>query len=115
MLCVIHDSTIKFNFPGIAKLLLNELSALKENQHIPNNPEVNGYIFEGKFFEELDSTKVLHIETMTSFYTFNVAFMQHLHEGEILKDLTAGVLYHLRYKHPVVDGVGVLEHGPKKV
>ena len=47
--------TIVSNFPYVYELLLKELSILKKNQKVPNNPIINGFIFESEFLQGIPS------------------------------------------------------------
>ena len=53
-LCIIHQKFLKFNFLWVATLLLKELSGLSTDKVIPKNPIINGYIFEERFFKEIE-------------------------------------------------------------
>ena len=61
-LCILHKEVglIRFNFPWIATLLLQEILQMMRNKVIPSNPIVNRFIFEEGFFEEMEMCQVLH-------------------------------------------------------
>jgi len=40
---------------------------------------------------------------------FNITDVHNLKDSELLTGMNKGVLYHLQYRHPVIDGVGLLE------
>ena len=90
-------------------MLLKELSELMTNQVIPSNPIVNGFIFEERFFKEVEKSKVLHVSTMERSLKFNIIQVKNLKQGEMVNEMMSGCLYHLRYRHPVIDGIGVFE------
>ena len=69
---------------------------------------MGSYIFETRFVEE---SKVLHIQTKTS---TSLSCTKCLNDWELLYNINTGILYHHRYKHPVIDGVAVLERGKRK-
>jgi len=109
-----EDNVLNCNFPGVARLLLDELAKMRQDNRLPSNPIVNGYIFEENFFVEIGKTKTLHITIMEKSITLYFALVEKMQTGEILDSMTSGVLYHLRYQHPVIDAVGVMEKGSKK-
>ena len=116
-ICILEEGgdLINCNFPGVAKLLVNELAVMRRDEKVPSNPIVNGFIFEENFFTEIGKMKTLHVITKEMpIITLHFAVVETLQTGEVLKNMTSGVLYHLRYKHPVIDGVGIMERGKTK-
>lgn len=50
-ICSIAEESdlLNCNFPGVARLLLDKLTKMQQDDKLPSNPIVNGYIFK-KFF-----------------------------------------------------------------
>ena len=44
-MCILIDNIINFNFPGVTRILFNELASMRKDDKIPKNPIINGYIF----------------------------------------------------------------------
>lgn len=109
-----EDDVINCNFPGVSRLLLDELARMKQDDKLPSNPIVNGYIFEEKFFVELGKTKTLHINISEKALTLCFTLVENMQTGEILHCMTSGILYRLRYKHPAIDAIRVMEKDRKK-
>lgn len=109
------EGMVVCNLPYIHKLLLNELAKLRKKRKIPSSPIVNGYIFE-EFFQEVYHHLHYYIEAYSfeDNFTFQVDYLHTLQNGEILASMENGVLYHLRYNHPVIDAVGLLRRKDKK-
>ena len=107
------DSTfLTFNFPHICRLLLDELSTLRKTEAIPSNPIINGYIFERSFFDEINKCNALRVYCNGAVLHLKVGCVRYMNNNECVDNMTVGVLYYLRYKHPVIDGV--LKVGGKK-
>ena len=100
-LCTLDQNLLQFNFPWVPTLLLNELAQLSTNKEIPRNPVVNGYIFEERLFKEIQRSKYFYISTGQESLKFSVANVEWCKDGELVKETKVGVMYHLRYRHPV--------------
>ena len=105
--------TIVSNFPYVYELLLKELSILKKNRKVPNNPIINGFIFESEFLQGIEQIRLIETITYHRRFTFQVEYVCTLGSNEKLVSMEYGVLYHLRCKHPVVDAVGILKRTDK--
>ena len=52
-MCILINNIIDFNFPGVTRILFNELASMRKDEKISRNPIINGYILERIFFNEL--------------------------------------------------------------
>jgi len=85
------------------RLLLNEIiKELSCNTAIPRVPIVQGFFYEDHFFQ-LMTEKDLTVRISSEQKKFIVHSVL---EPSKVTDMTCGVMYHLTYTYPVVDGVG---------
>ena len=104
-----NDYTVVCNFPYVHKLLLMELSTLKKRNKIPSNPIINGFIFEAEFLQGVRNLRFIETLSDDENLTFDIRYLYSLGIDEKLTNMEAGVLYHLRHRHPVIDAVGILK------
>ena len=86
--------------------LIHELAKVKKSYTLPQNPVVDGYVFEEQMFVLLNNTKSLEIFTYVPM-SFSLSYV--CKQNTVLEHMDKSVLYFLRYKHPVVDAVGILQ------
>ena len=91
-----------------------ELSTLKKNNKIPSNPIINGFIFEADFLQGVHNLRFIETLSDGKNFTFDIQYLYSLGIDEKLTNMEAGVLYHLRHRHPVIDAVGILKRQDKK-
>ena len=98
-------------------VIINVTRALKKVQRgiYPSNPIVNGFAFELAFFQSVKTSNSLTVKLRESVVTFCVPLVEEMDENCIVKCITVGILFHLRYKHPVIDGVGYLQENSGKI
>ena len=57
----------------------------------------------------MNTNNSLTIELKKSVVTFQVPLVQEMDENVVVKSMNVDILFHLRYKHPVIDGAGYLQ------
>ena len=118
-ICEIHEkeNIVVCNIPYIQEFLLKELSQLQRWKEIPNNPVLNGYIFEEDFLRQIYSLRYIEVCSWKSginrSYKFRIDYLWTMNVGEMLPKMEKGMLYHLRHNHPVIDAVGLLRRTDK--
>lgn len=109
-----NDYTVACNFPYVHKLLLMELSTLKQSNKIPSNPIINGFIFEANFLQGVHNLKFIETLSDGKNFTFDIQYLYSLETDEKLTSMETGVLYYLRHRHLVINAVGILKRQDKK-
>ena len=100
---------LRVNYPPVYSVLMDMFNALKPQNIETVNAIVKGYQFENKFLHEVCQLELVYNEQDSQakkFSTFEIKVTKQLLPGEPLTNMTEGVLYHLREKHPVIDAVG---------
>lgn len=94
-------------------LLLNEIvKVIEQDTTIPRIPIIQGFIYEAEFFKTMMTQRNLTVNTKTETKTCQVHCVL---DTNNIEKMTCGVLYHLRYTYPVIDGVGFFHiEGRKK-
>ena len=113
---------IRLNFPLLPTILHKELLEISQSQSqqksvILKDPTVQGIIFEYNFFHYFQNTAALTVYTNGSKQIKNFQCMcntAYHDRGIKLERLTKGVIYQLRFGHPVIDGVGLLQDENEK-
>ena len=88
-----------------------EISQPHQKSVISKDPTVQGIIFEYNFFKYFENTAALTVYTngCKQIKNFKCVCNTAYHDcGIKLERLTKGIIYQLRFGHPVIDGVGLL-------
>ena len=95
--------------PCLGLLLDEVIKAVKDDGSIdiPMVPIVRGFIYEQQFFGEMKAQKMLTVKIESKLTSYSIHSVL---EADKLETMTIGVLYHLRYTYPVVDGVGYFQN-----
>ena len=100
---------LRVNYPPVYSVLMDMFKVLKPQNIETVNAIVKGYQFENKFLHEVRQLELVYNKQDSQekyFNTFEIKVTKQLLPGEPLTNMTEGVLYHLREKHPVIDAVG---------
>ena len=92
--------------PCFNMLLTEIISKLSESQSIPDVPLVHGFFYEDQFFSMVTSPTSIAVHSETKAMTVEISCVS---TEEIKEDMSLGVLYHLRYTYPIIDGIGYLK------
>lgn len=114
--------TIKLLIPSMYSILLEQLKAkfhLRDDHHVLEHPVVRGYVFEERFLqcESLHFLSVWAVNAENASaqaYTFSSLLPALFQQKKAITAMTENQIYHLRPKHPAIDGVCVAEEANRE-
>ena len=69
---------------------------------------IDGYLFEEKLFQFMNNAKRLDVVTNTG-ESLSLSLSYICRKNETVLTLHKSALYQLRYKHPIIDGIDILQ------
>ena len=96
-----------YALPFSENLLVTELSKLQPTLPLPKNPVIDGYVYEEKVFHFMNNAKKLDVLTNKESLCLSLSYV--CKKSDTLIKLDKSIMYQLRYKHPIIDGIGILQ------